>query len=163
MENFAEWLGTTEVSEAFKNASWFVPVVQSAHIMAIAIVFSSVLMICLRIWGWTGATQTLPDTARRYLPWIWGGAICLFLTGCLMIVTEPDRELYNPTFWTKMALVVVGLIVTAFFQRVVHRNADTWDGQPRDRMILRIAAAFSLFVWVAIIICGRLIAYTLPS
>jgi hypothetical protein len=42
----------------------------------------------------------------------------------------------------------------------VRANAATWDGAVTRPAIARLFAVVSLLLWVGIILCGRLIAYT---
>lgn len=163
MEHFINWLVASQASEAFKNAVWFVPTVQIFHILAISVLFSSMLMIDMRIWGWAGMSQGMSSIARRYLPWAWGALGVLVLTGSLLIVAEPDRELNNVSFWIKMSLLALGLVITAVFQQTVHRNAKFWDQSSSGRGFVKFAAVFTLLIWAGVIVSGRMIAYSIAS
>ena len=44
IESFCDWLSTTSLSVAFQSANWFVPSVQTVHIIAIAILLMSVYL-----------------------------------------------------------------------------------------------------------------------
>src|SRR6478609_9517183 len=48
---FSDWLATTPLSMTFQTVAWIIPAVQSVHIIAIAIVMSSVVMVDLRLLG----------------------------------------------------------------------------------------------------------------
>ena len=41
IEQFCDWLSRTNVSVAFQSANWFVPLVQTVHIIAIAILLTA--------------------------------------------------------------------------------------------------------------------------
>jgi hypothetical protein len=57
------WLEQTPVSHAIQVTSWVVPAVQTVHILAIAAVASSALMIDLRLLGLVAADQPLKDVS----------------------------------------------------------------------------------------------------
>lgn len=158
MLDFAQWLATTDLSRAIRQALWVIPTLQSIHIIAIAAVVSSALFINLRLLRVADKTQTVIDTASRYLPWIWFGLIVLLLTGSLLVVGEPERELLSVPFWIKMALVGVGASATWGFQRSLRHHADYWD-QDASRGAVRLYAFGTLAIWAAVITAGRLIAY----
>jgi hypothetical protein len=159
LQIFSKWLGATAASAVIQNVSWIIPLVQTIHILAISIVLSSVAMLDLRLLGLAGKRVTISGMAERFLPWIWGALAVLALTGMILITGEPDRSLLNPAFQIKMVLVVSAIIVTLIFQRTVRRNAAFWDLSPARRRSARLTALISLAIWLAIAICGRLIAY----
>jgi uncharacterized membrane protein SirB2 len=159
LQIFSKWLGATAASSFIQNVTWIIPIVQTIHILAIAIVLSSVGMLDLRLLGLAGKRVTISGMAERFLPWIWGALVVLASTGAILITGEPDRSLLNPAFQIKMALVVAAIVVTLIFQHTVRRNAAFWDLSPARRRSARLTALISLAIWLAIAICGRLIAY----
>ena len=116
---------------------------QSIHIAGIGIALVSAFMILFRVLGWTADDQTLLETRRRFWPWLAGSLTVLALTGAVMVIGEPARELLAFSFWLKMLLVISGTVLTWMISR---RGASS-------------LAALTLLVWVAIIFLGRLIAY----
>ena len=157
MNNFAEWLAQTQASLAIQTHLWVIPAVQSVHIVAIGIVVASVLMIDLHIFGYTGRDQSLQQTVHRFGPWLWGALGVLLVTGLVMVTGEPVRELMSFSFWLKMSLLAVGVILAVSFQSSLRRNASRWESSvdPGGKFL----AIVTLFVWFSIIVLGRLIAY----
>ena len=147
------------ISLAIQTHLWVIPTVQSIHIVAIGIVLSSVFMIDLRVFGWAGTDQTLAETTRRFAPWLWGALGVLFVTGVLMIVGEPVRELLSLSFWLKMALVGVGAGLAAGFQVALRRHEREWEASLVNRRTTKGLAAATFLVWCGVVILGRLIAY----
>jgi Family of unknown function (DUF6644) len=45
LQNFAQWLSDTAPSRFIQDILWIIPAVQTVHILAIAVVLSSVAMI----------------------------------------------------------------------------------------------------------------------
>ena len=133
--------------------------VQSVHILAIAIVMSSVVVVDLRLMGLMGHSQSITGMTRRFIPWVWWALAALLLSGVVLITAEPRRDLLNPVFQAKMVLVVVAIAVTVVFQETVRRNVEFWDLSPSRRTGAWVTAVASLLVWTAIVGCGRWIAY----
>ena len=128
MKDFALWLATTSPSVFIQeHNAWTIPAIQSVHIVGIALVMGSVLMIDLRILGWAWADQTLRQTTRRFGPWLTGSLWLLLATGLLMVIGEPVRELVTFSFWLKMALVAIGALVAVLFQRALRRHEQQWE------------------------------------
>ena len=160
MNQFALWLSTTSPSVFIQeHNTWAIPTIQSIHIVGIAMVMGSVLMIDLRILGWAGTDQTLRQTARRFGPWLTGSLWLLLATGILMVIGEPVRELMTFSFWLKMALVAVGALVAAIFQGTLRRHEQRWEETLVHRRSIKLLAILTFLIWACIIVLGRLIAY----
>ena len=160
MKQFAEWLSTTFLSVFIQNHnSWAIPTIQSIHIVGIAAVFGSVFMICLRILGWAGMDQTLRQTTSRFGPWLTGGLWLMLVTGILMVIGEPVRELVTFSFWLKMFLVAVSTVVVTIFQSSLRKHEQRWEDTLVQRGSIKGLAIVTFLIWVCIIILGRLIAY----
>jgi hypothetical protein len=155
----ADWIGATPPSVlAQKNEAWFMPAVQSIHIAGIGVVLACVLMMTLRIFGYACMDRTVLETQRRYGPWLTGALWLLLATGLLMIVCE-QRALTTFSFWAKMTLVAIGALVAWAFQRLVRTHEAEWGDAVVTRRPVRIAAALTILVWIAVVFLGRLIAY----
>src|SRR5579863_4330242 len=102
--------------------AWVIPTVQSIHIVGIAVVMGSVFMIDLRILGWAGMDQTLRQTTSRFGPWLTGSLCLLLVTGVLMVIGEPVRELVTFSFWLKMCLVAVGTLIAIVFRIALRKH-----------------------------------------
>jgi hypothetical protein len=160
VKQFALWLSTTSPSVFIQeHNSWTIPAIQSIHIVGIALVMGSVLMIDLRILGWAWLDQTLRQTTNRFGPWLTGSLCLLFVTGILMVIGEPVRELVTLSFWLKMALVALGALVATIFQSTLRRHEQQWEERLVHRRSIKVLAILTFLVWVCIIVLGRLIAY----
>jgi len=143
LSQFAGWLAQTSLSLTIQTHEWVIPTIQSIHIVAIGVALVSAFMIGFRVLGWTGADQTLAETASRFWPWLAGSLCVLLVTGALMVVGEPARELLAFSFWLKMGLIVVGTPLT------------WWVGRRSTKPL----TVLTLLIWIGIIFLGRLIAY----
>ena len=158
MKAVSDWLAHTSMSSAIADRTWAVPTLQSIHILSIGVVMASIGMLDLRLAGFLGREQSMRDLTLRFYPWIWGALAVLLATGLLQIMAEPGRELLNWIFWTKMALIVGAVLFTAPVQRLLEdcRFRDLSAGK---RATVRACALLSLLLWVAVLTCGRWIAY----
>jgi hypothetical protein len=153
------WIDHTALSQAIQVTNWVVPTVQTVHILAIAVVASSALMIDLRLIGVFWANRPMSEVSSRFLPLVWWPLIILLATGAIMIIGEPARSLKNPAFQLKMALLIAALIVTGLFQLLQRRNAGFGDLRSGPRAAAATVAVVSMLLWSSIIFAGRWIAY----
>jgi len=156
LASFCGWLEHTPVSQVIQATNWVVPAVQSIHILAIAVVASSALMIDLRL---TDANQPMDDVLSRFLPFLWWALLVLLATGAIMIVGEPARSLLNPAFQLKMLLLAGALIVTRLVPLLQRRIAAVGDLASEYRSTAVVFAVTSMLLWTGIIFAGRWIAY----
>jgi hypothetical protein len=157
---FINWLAATVLSRVIQTTGWIIPTLQTIHILAIAIVFSSAVLVDLRIWRLFDRDLPLKDVAQRFLPVIWPVLLILLTTGVLLIIGEPRRSLQNSTFYLKMALLASAILVTAGLQWSLSVDPDFWDKYPVRRVAGKAVATISILIWGAIIFAGRWIAYT---
>lgn len=160
MKHFAEWLSTTSLSVFLQNHNaWAIPTIQSIHIVGIGVVLGSVFMIYLRLLSWAGMDQTVRQTMDRFGPWLTGALYVMLVTGILMVIGEPVRELVTFSFWLKMFLVVVSTLLAIWLQRSVRKHQERWEQTLVRRGSVKSLAVLMFLIWVCIIILGRLIAY----
>jgi len=160
VRDFALWLAATSPSVFIQeHNTWAIPAIQSAHIVGIAMVMGSVLMIDLRILGLTWTDQTVRETTDRFGPWLTGSLWLLLATGLLMVIGEPVRELVTLSFWLKMTLVAIGAGIAIFFQRALRRHEQHWEDTLVHHASVKGLAVGTFLIWMAIIVLGRLIAY----
>jgi Family of unknown function (DUF6644) len=160
LRDLSKSLAATPLSHAIQTTGWIIPTLQTIHILSVAVLFSSAVLVDLRIWRALQRDVPLPAVARRFLPTIWPVLLILLITGALLIIGEPRRSLLNNTFYLKMALLAVAVLLTAGLQWSVSAAPDFWDRDRVRRVAGRFAATVSILVWCGIIFAGRWIAYT---
>ena len=156
---FSDWLYATPVATAIRDTTWVIPTVQSVHILAIGVIIGSAIVSDLRLAGVIATDESPGNVVRRYLPWMWWALVVLLSTGTVLVVAEPGRTLHNTVFWLKMALVLFAFVLTLAFRKPLLNPAFEHD-HASWAAIAKPAAWVSLLVWVAVIFCGRWIAYT---
>ena len=163
LDAFCTWLSGTSVSQAIQATDWVIPAVQTVHIVAVAAVMTSALMIDLRLLGLRACDQPVVAVAGRFMPFIWWPLPLLLLSGATLIVAEPSRALQNPVFILKMSLLVVAVAVTLACQLPLRKDPRYWEQSASRRAAARLIAFVSLPLWVGILFAGRWIAYVQGS
>jgi len=151
------WLEQTQVHQFMQTAEWAVPAVQTVHILAIAAVFASSLVLSGRALQLVGRDWSLAQWSKRLNGWIGWGLIVLLVSGVLMICGEPGRSLGNSLFRLKMMLLLVAIALLIPFARRIGRLGEPAQPTPAS---VRILGASLMLVWLAMVTCGRWIAYT---
>ncbi|MBO9575349.1 MAG: hypothetical protein J7494_06415 [Sphingobium sp.] len=157
--DFSLWVSNTAACQWLQAHFVAIPGFQSIHILAIAILFGSTLMVNLRILGFAGGGHSVEATFRRFMPWMWGGLAILIVTGIVLLVSEPVRNMVNPFFWIKMTTLLVTFLLTVWFQFAVSRQLVGWDGAMSGKGAIRAGAWALIMLWCLVMAGGRWIAY----
>jgi len=155
LRGVVDWLDTLSVHATIRDAGWIVPAVQSIHIACVALVFTGALIVALRGLELAGGHWSLARWSRYFHGSTVTALWVLLATGLVMIVAEPERELMNWVFRTKMLLVVVTLIVAGVLGRHLRRPPG---GRPASGVV-RIVALVIVLLWICVAMAGRWIAY----
>lgn len=156
---FSLWVSNQPLCLWLQEHFLAIPLFQSFHILSIAVLFGSTLMLNLRILGFSGSGQSLTDSFRRYQPWIWSALAALVASGIFLLISEPVRNMVNPIFWMKMTTLLVTVVVSLWFQHVVRARAPQWDVSPNGHAVIRSGAVVLIILWCLVIAGGRWIAY----
>jgi hypothetical protein len=126
------------------------PALEAAHIVGIALLVGNLVLFELRVWG-MGAALAVAPLARLSLGLSLAGFGLAATSGLTMFATQFDELLANRAFVLKMGLLpVLGLNAAWFHLRGGLRRLDA---------LARAQTALSMGLWLAVIICGRWIAY----
>jgi hypothetical protein len=159
LRTFTDWLAQTPLSLVIQNVSWVIPLVQTIHIVCIAIVISATFLVSFRVLGIFDTSEPIAKLSNRFLSWVWWALIVLLISGTLLVIGEPGRSLMNPVFALKMAMLVVVALLTALLQRPLVAEAGYWDASGQRRAVAKSIAVLSLGLWSCIVFAGRWIAY----
>ena len=126
------------------------PVLEAAHITGIALMVGSLVLLELRVWG-LGRELPVPALARLALTVSMLGFGLVAFSGSLMFASQAAELMTNRAFLLKMGLVTLAAANAGLF----HAR----DGLTRLDGWARAQTALSLGLWLAVIVCGRWIAY----
>jgi hypothetical protein len=135
---------------ALAEHAWAYPALEVVHIVGIALLLGNLVLLELRVWGAAPALPVAP-LARVALAVALAGFALVAVSGLAMFASQPGELIANRAFVWKMALVfTAGINAAAFHAR---------GGLQRLDALARVQTALSLGLWLAVIICGRWIAY----
>jgi hypothetical protein len=151
-----EWLQATPLAVSISE-DWF-PMVESLHVIALAMVAGSIFIVDTRLVGLTSPKLRFTYVADRLLPWTWGAFGCAAVTGTLMFIANATSYVNNIPFRIKMVLMLLAGLNMLFFQLVTYKGVAAWDmGRPPGRA--RMAGTMSLVLWCGVIASGRWIGF----
>src|SRR6266850_6163228 len=96
-----EWIAASRLGQAINTSTWAFAVIESVHLLALAVIGGAVLMVDLRLLGFGLRAQPLDRVARDAWPWFVGSWVVMIVTGVLLFVSEPLKLYYNTLFFWK--------------------------------------------------------------
>lgn len=158
-DGFLGWLQATPLSLAMRTSLWLYPIIEIVHIVGFVVLVGAVAMFDLRVLGWS---RFLPvqGLGRHLLPWSVAGLVLIVPAGLMMFSAHPSDFIDNPIFLIKLTLIAVAGINALLFHVGVYRSVAEWNANVPAPALARVHAVASLVIWVAVICCGRLLAYT---
>jgi hypothetical protein len=129
---------------------WAYPVLEILHIGGIALLLGNLALLESRVFG-LGAGLPVKELARLSLRIAAGGFALAATSGLLMFASHPAELLANRAFTLKMLLLLVAACNAAWFHR--RGSLAKLDAWARGLM------AASTLIWLAVLACGRWIAY----
>ena len=149
----------TGLGRMMRESLWAFPIVETIHIAAFAIVVGSIVVLDLRLIG-LSRRMPLRRLASHVLPWTLLAFGVAVLSGLTMFTAHAADYLTNGVFMLKMGLILAaGLNAAALHMGALQASA-AWDTEAGPPARVRLAAGASIALWLGVIACGRLLAYT---
>lgn len=154
------WLEATSLAIRIRESLFLFPLLESVHVIGLALVFGTIAIIDLRLLGVASSERPFKRMASDILKWTWGAFGLTALTGSLMFITNAGVYYHNFYFRTKMALLILAAVNMLSFELTLGRRAHRWDKAAAAPPGGRAVAVLSLAIWISVIFAGRLIGFT---
>jgi hypothetical protein len=150
---YFEWCGNTWLGTTVRDTVWAFPLIETFHLLALAVLLGTVLIVNLRVFGLGKRYLTAAQMARQLEPWMLVSLVTLIVTGVPMAFSEPMKCFESYSFPIKIGLILVGIAYQFTLQRrwVMAGNAAPWKA--------KVAALGSIVIWTAVGAAGKGIPY----
>jgi hypothetical protein len=146
-------LAHSHLGHAMQTSKWDFALVEMVHLLALAILGGSVLIVDLRLLGVILKGESARLIARDLSRLLLGSLVVMIVSGIALLSEEAGKCYYSPAFRWKMALLAAA--VTFYF--TLHRLALLHTGAGAPNRWSRIAAIVSLTLWLSVGVAGRAI------
>ena len=150
---------SSPIARWMREALWAYPAVEAVHILALALVVGSIVIVDLRLLG-LSRDVSVSRLSRHALPWTAGAFVVAMLTGLLMFTAHAEDFLTNRVFALKMGLILLAGVNAGILHTGPWRTIAQWDTGATPPARVRFSAALSIATWISVVACGRLLAYT---
>jgi hypothetical protein len=148
----AQNIEASALGQTIRESTWLFPAIESTHLLALALLGGSVLIISLAVLGMglKTAPAEIYKSAHRYMN---GAVILLLVTGVLLGISEPVKLYGRQAFWVKMISLIIALLITYFaFNPLVKRGASGAG--------MRSVTAVTMMAWLMVAMAGRWIGFS---
>lgn len=152
------WLEASRVGTAIRESTWLFPFFESLHVLALAAMLGTIVVVDLRLLGLASRNRTASALMKEVLPFTRWAFAATVLTGGLLFASNATQYVEKWPFLLKMALLLAALVNIVGFHRVFERSIAGWDaGTPP--LAARFSGAASLVLWIAVVAAGRWIGF----
>jgi hypothetical protein len=157
MKSAWQWLEDGTLAIAIRQSVWMYPALEIVHIAGIVLLVGPAFIFDLRLLGLAGNVP-VPVLAKDLLVWSRRGLILVIPSGLLLFITNASTLAYDPVFWVKLILLVIAALNALAFDRFILPQFSL-TRMPTINQRSKVTAIISILAWLAIITCGRLLAY----
>ena len=153
---FFEWIEKTEHGTMVRDSIWQFAAIEAVHLLALAVIGGAVLIVDLRLLGWTLRRQPVRQIARDAEPWLLGSLVMMLVTGYFLMASLAASKYYvNYAFQLKMVFLFLAIL----FTYTVRRWLIYKDDSQINPVLAKLVAIVSVLLWSGVGIMGRGIVF----
>ena len=160
MLDLLEWLEGSGFGRIARESLYGFQILVAIHILGLILSLGTLLWVDLRMLGLALPDQPLPTVYRSLSKWFVAGFTIMFLSGAMLFAGFATSAYENVYFRIKIALIVLAGINAVAFHALEQRTPEQAARGPSSPRI-RLAGFLSILFWGAVVICGRMMSYTL--
>ena len=150
------WIEASGLGASVRDSLWSFAVIESVHLLALAVMGGAVLIVDLRLFGFGLRRQPVRQIARDAEPWLISSLAVMLLTGFPLMASLAASKYYvNLAFQLKMVFLLLAIIFTF----TIRRNVIYREDNRISPALGWIVGLVSLFLWSGVGFMGRGIGF----
>ena len=154
MLSFFQAIEETGLSLAIRESTWAFAVIESVHLLALAVMGGAVLLVDVRLLGFGLTTRPVRELAVETSRWTLIALVALIVTGIGLFLSEAVKCYYSWPFWVKMSSLAAATLFTYTVRRSVTMGPDP------QGVRARVVALISMALWFTVAASGRWIGFS---
>ena len=159
LTSFLQALQNSGVASAIRNSLYLFPLLESVHVIALGLVFGTIVIVDLRLLGIAGTQRSYARLSSEVLKWTWAAFGLAVLTGSFMFITNARVYVDSGFFRAKFVLMALAGLNMLVFQLTVAPKQGEWGEDKAGPLRARITASLSLLLWLGVIFMGRSVGF----
>lgn len=153
---FFSWCESSWIGVGIRDSSWLFPVIESFHLLALAVIGGLVLVVNLSLLGLGLGPRSAARVWHDTWPWLVGSLAAMLGSGVLLFTSEAVKLYYHEAFWVKMSALLLSLVFTS----TVQRRTALADPERVSTLQSRAVGLVSLLLWFLVGANGRWIGFS---
>lgn len=143
------WIG-----EAIRTSYWLFPFIEAIHLVGLALLGGTVLVVDLRLLGLTLRSRSANQVLLNARPYFVLALLTMFATGIPLALSEMIKLYYNFSWWVKISTLGIAILFTFFVRNpiVLRENASS--------VTLAFVGLVSMVLWFTVAGAGRWIGFS---
>jgi hypothetical protein len=143
------------VGAVMTDYQWAWATCETLHFIGLSLLLGVVFLVDLRVLGVVKGVSFV--SLHRLLPWAALGFGVNVTTGMLFFVGIPTQYIHNPSFYWKVAMVMIAGANALYFTLL----DEPWALGPKEDAPLtaKVAAASAMLLWVGVMYCGSMLPF----
>jgi hypothetical protein len=146
-------LAHSGLGHLMQNSKWGFAIVETVHLLALAILGGAVLIVDLRLLGVILKRESARVLGSDLSRLLLGSLVVMIVSGIGLLSEEALKCYYSPAFRWKMTLLAAAVV----FYFTLHRRALLLIDKAAPTLWSRAAAIVSLLLWLGVGVPGRAI------
>jgi len=149
-----DWCENSAIGDAIRASLWLFPVIESFHLLALAVMGGAVLIVSLRMLGYGIQKTPVDQLWRDTWPFLMTSLTVLLVSGGLLFTSEATKLYDHGAFWFKMASLALAMLFTFTVQRKVVLSGNAGPASSK------LVALISVALWTGVGVGGRWIGFS---
>jgi len=161
LSSIAAWMGQSWLGQAAREVFWVFPVTEMFHFLGLCLLMGAMLVVDLRLLGF--ARQVSIKQTLKFIPAAGIGLAMNVLSGMVFLCAYPENYWPSTAFRFKLLAIAIGGLNALWFKQFEGPRIEVLADDADADLRAKIVAALSLFVWLVVIVLGRLLPYVSKS
>lgn len=156
-----QWLEATAIGTMVRESLYGFPIIVGLHILGIALSVGTLLWFDLRLVGVVLGSVPVRRVYRRLIPWSAAGFVVMLTTGGMLFTGYAVAAVGNTFFRVKIAAMLLAGANALYYHLALEPSAASWESDVVPPAAVRRAGYISMALWATVILCGRVMSYTM--
>jgi len=157
--NICQALQDSAVGTSIRESLWTFPVIETIHILALALSVGMIIMLDLRLIGAGMRHAPAGQIMGQLKKWYLIGFGTMITSGVLLFWSEAAKCYRSNSFRIKLVLLLLVALNAVFFEIVYKPRMEQWEAGQRPPAGAKLCGWCSMILWIGVIGFGRWTAY----
>jgi hypothetical protein len=151
-----QWIEATGIAKAINASLYAFAYIEAVHLLALAVLGGSCLMVDLRLLGLAMTDQPVTSLYRITRPWFRWSLATILVSGFLLFISlAASKYYYHFYFWVKMYFLAAAILFTFVVKNRMVSGNDAIANSSTGKLI----GLVSIFLWAGVGFAGKAIGY----